>query len=120
MLSGVIVVMYSRLLIEIGFGVDLVGEDVHASIERAIHDIVHRVYIPFFREKGISFEEAEVIVDIYTPYPERVEEARVANMLPVKPGHIIVNKHRGGALIKGLNNILVSIVALTIKVPDKC
>jgi uncharacterized protein (TIGR02058 family) len=107
----------ARLVVEVGLGVDLVGEDVHVSIERAINDIVHRVCIPFFREKGLRFEEAEVVVDVYTPYPERVDLDRVADMLPVKPGKITINVHYGGAVVHGLNHIIASIVALTINIP---
>ena len=99
-------------------GVDLVGEDVHVSIERAINDIVHRVCIPFFREKNIDFNKTRIVVDVYTPYPERVNETKVADMLPVKPGKVSVNIHKGGALVHGLNHIVVSIVALTIIIPD--
>ncbi len=100
-------------------GIDLIGEDVELSVLRAIDDIVHRVCIPYFREKGISFSDARLIIDIYTPYPEGVSDERVLSHLPVKPGDAVVRKHRGGAIVETLGKGVVSIVALTIMIPKR-
>ncbi|RLG89507.1 MAG: hypothetical protein DRO16_03940 [Thermoprotei archaeon] len=110
--------VYRKLLTEIGMGIDLIGGDVHESIRRAINDIVHRVCIMYFREKGISFREVKLIVDIFTPYPDRVDREKVVEMLPVKPGKLVINMYKGGALVKGIEDIIVSIVAITILIPD--
>ncbi|MCD6301679.1 MAG: Lin0512 family protein [Staphylothermus sp.] len=111
--------VYRRLLTEIGMGIDLIGRDVNESVKRAINDIVHRVCIMYFREKGISFSQVKLIVDIYTPYPYRISREKVADFLPVKPSELVVNVYNGGALVKGLDEIIVSIVAITILIPEE-
>ena len=111
---------YNRLLIEIGLGVDLIGNDDDEAVRRAINDIVHRVCIPFFEERKIPFKEAILVIDIYTPNPDNVREKLVIEALPVKPKNIIIRKHLGGARIPGLyNHIIASIVAITIYVPKR-
>ncbi len=111
---------YLRLLIEIGMGIDLIGGDDNEAVERAVNDIIHRVCIPYFEEKGVSFREAVLVVDLYTPHPDKVEDRLITNILPVKPRELIIRKHRGGALIPGLyGDIVVAIVSITIYVPER-
>ncbi len=108
---------YITLLTEFGMGVDLMGRDAVESVRRAIEDIIHRVCIPYFREAGIGFEESRLVIDVFTPYPERLHPGEIAGMLPVRPGSVEINIHKGGARIKSLDEAVVSIVAITIQVP---
>jgi uncharacterized protein (TIGR02058 family) len=107
----------ARLIVEIGTGIDLLGGDVNLSVRRAINDIIHRVCIPFFTDAELDPHNVKIIVDVYTPYPEQVEDRTVVEALPVKPAELTVRKHRGGALVEGLGKTVVSIVAITIILP---
>ncbi len=119
---------YGRLLIEIGVGVDQHGQDPSKAAVRAVRDAVQRVCIPGFRELGLSFDKARLIIDIYTPLPEETRRKDILDALPARPreGEIIVNIHRGGALVKGIympeygdrgDEIIVVVAAITIAVP---
>lgn len=109
---------YIRLLTEIGVGIDLMGRDVLESIHKAIEDIVHRVCIPYFRDKALDFRDSKLVIDVYTPYPARVDRSKIIDILPVKTKEIVVNVYKGGASIKSLDEIIVSIVAITILIPE--
>lgn len=118
MLLGKLLERYVRLLIEIGIGIDLIGGDDNEAVRRAINDIIHRVCIPYFEEKKLSFSDTILVIDIYTPHPNRVHDNIVMETLPVKPGQTIIRKHTGGALISGLyGDITASIASITIYVP---
>ncbi len=118
LLSDTLLDNHVRLLIEIGMGIDLIGEDDNEAVRRAINDVIHRVCIPYFVEKGLSFSDVVLVTDIYTPRPDKVHDDTVIGTLPIKPRRTIINKHVGGALIPGpYSNITVSIVSITIYVP---
>ncbi len=101
-------------------GIDLIGENDNEAVKRAINDIIHRVCIPYFEEKKLSFNDAILVIDIYTPHPNKVHDNLVIEILPVKPRQTIIRKHIGGALIPGLyGDITASIVSITIYIPKQ-
>ncbi len=109
---------YTRLLIEIDMGIDLIGGDDNEAVRRAINDIIHRVCIPYFKEKKLPFSDTILVIDVYTPNPSKVHDNLIVKSLPVKPRQTIIRKHVGGALIPGLyGDITVSIVSITIYIP---
>ncbi len=116
---------YSRLLIEIGIGIDQHGQDANKAAERAIRDAIQRVCIPGFRELGIAFDETVIDVDIYVPWPEKIDAEKIKKTLPAKPrkGEIRIRAHKGGALVHGIympeygdkgGEIVVAVAAITI------
>ncbi len=107
---------YVSLIREIGFGVDLVEGRDDKAVRRAIHDIIHRVAIPYLREAGLDLSSILLRILIFTPNPDKVEDNVIVNELPLKFGKIIIEKHAGGAQF---DNTIASIVVLEINIPKQ-
>ncbi|HDJ83887.1 MAG TPA: hypothetical protein ENG44_02690, partial [Desulfurococcaceae archaeon] len=98
---------YVSLIREIGFGVDLVEGRDDKAVRRAIHDIVHRVAIPYLKETNIDLSNILLRILVYTPNPDKVNDDVIVNELPLRSNKIVVEKHTGGAQF---DNTIASIV----------
>ncbi len=71
-----------RIILEMGTGNDLYGEDYTKAACRAVQDALHHSSIVLFRSLGIDHREMRVQVTIGVQQPDRVDAAVVAAELP--------------------------------------
>lgn len=73
---------YRRVILEIGTGNDLYGQDYTKAAIRAVHDALHHSSIVLFRSLGYDHQDMRVQVTVGVQRPELVDCARVAEELP--------------------------------------
>ena len=98
-----------RIILEMGTGNDLYGEDYTKAASRAVQDALHHSSITLFRSLGIDRESMQVEVTIGVQKPELVDTATVARELP--HGAVSVKCVAGGLNVVDKDNDTVSVVA---------
>lgn len=83
-----------RLILEIGTGNDLYGQDYTKAACRAVQDALHHSSITLFSKLGIDHTEMRVTVTIGVQDPQKVDCKRVAQELP--RGRATVRAVKGG------------------------
>ncbi|MBB3143586.1 Lin0512 family protein [Halomonas organivorans] len=71
-----------RIILEMGTGNDLYGEDYTKAACRAVQDALHHSSIVLFKSLGIDHRQMRVQVTIGVQEPEKVDVAVVAAELP--------------------------------------
>lgn len=71
-----------RIILEMGTGNDLYGEDYTKAACRAIQDALHHSSIVLFKSLGIDHQEMRVQVTIGVQQPERVDIETLRAELP--------------------------------------
>lgn len=71
-----------RIILEMGTGNDLYGEDYTKAACRAVQDALHHSSIVLFKSLGIDHQEMRVQVTIGVQQPERVDVDVVTAELP--------------------------------------
>ena len=71
-----------RIILEMGTGNDLYGEDYTKAACRAVQDALHHSSIVLFRTLGVDHMDMRVQVTIGVQHPERVDAAVVMAELP--------------------------------------
>jgi uncharacterized protein (TIGR02058 family) len=83
-----------RLIIEMGMGNDLHGQDYTKAARRAIEDAFRHSSLPLFGATGLSHDEMRVQVTVGVQRPDKVD---VAALVPVLPrGRAEVHVVKGG------------------------
>ncbi len=98
-----------RIILEMGSGNDLYGEDYTKAACRAVQDALHHSSIVLFKSLGIDHREMRVQVTIGVQEPERVEAEIVAAELP--RGRAEVNVVHGGLNVHDPNNDTTHLIA---------
>ncbi len=111
-----------RLIVELGSGADLHGEDVTKAAQRAVKDAVSRSCLCGLSDIfGITDpNKMYIVAKIACPYPEKLKRDEVIKMIPF--GEVKLDVVSGGLTVEGLNlpalgeggNIVVAIAALTV------
>ncbi len=83
-----------RIILEMGTGNDLYGQDYTKAARRAVQDALHHSSITLFSKLGIDHAEMQVRVTIGVQDPERVDCDVVAADLP--RGRAEVRAVKGG------------------------
>ena len=83
-----------RIILEMGTGNDLYGEDYTKAACRAVDDALHHSSLTLFRSLGFDHADMDVRVTIAVQQPERVNKAAVTAKLP--RGNPIVQVVKGG------------------------
>ncbi len=83
-----------RIILEMGTGNDLYGQDYTKAARRAVQDALHHSSITLFSKLGISHEEMRVEVTIGVKQPDAVDCDLVAADLP--RGRASVRAVKGG------------------------
>lgn len=83
-----------RIILEMGTGNDLYGQDYTKAACRAVQDALHHSSITLFSKLGIDHTEMRVQVTIGVQMPDKVDCARVAADLP--RGRAEVRAVKGG------------------------
>ena len=71
-----------RIILEMGTGNDLYGEDYTKAACRAVDDALHHSSLTLFRSLGLDHADMDVRVTIAVQQPTEVNEAVVAAKLP--------------------------------------
>ena len=98
-----------RLILEMGTGNDLYGEDYTKAACRAVQDAIHHSSLVLFRSLGLSHEDMQVNVTIGVQKPELVDTGNVADELP--RGQAIVTVVKGGLNVQDTDNGTLSVIA---------
>lgn len=98
-----------RIILEMGTGNDLYGEDYTKASRRAVQDALHHSSIILFRSLGMDRESMVVKVAIGVQKPELVDCDAVASELP--HGRVSVVAEEGGLNVVDAENGTVSVIA---------
>jgi len=98
-----------RIILEMGTGNDLYGEDYTKAAIRAVQDALHHSSITLFRSLGIDRDSMMVEVTIGVQKPDQVNIHEVAKQIPF--GTVIVNTAKGGLNINDAENDIVTVIA---------
>ncbi|MEM6658592.1 MAG: Lin0512 family protein [Pseudomonadota bacterium] len=71
-----------RIILEMGTGNDLYGQDYTKAARRAVQDALHHSSITLFSNLGIDHGDMRVSVTIGVQNPDQVDCARIAADLP--------------------------------------
>lgn len=98
-----------RMILEMGAGNDLYGEDYTKAARRAVQDALHHSSLTLFRSLGYRHEDMQVHVTIGVQNPDQVDVDQVAADLPRGKAHVKVVK--GGQNVIDDANGTVSVIA---------
>ncbi len=98
-----------RIILEMGTGNDLYGEDYTKAGVRAVQDALHHSSISLFRSMGIDHDTMQVEVTIGTQKPEQVNNSVIAAQIPF--GNIKVNTVLGGLNVEDPVQETVTVIA---------
>jgi uncharacterized protein (TIGR02058 family) len=83
-----------RIIIEMGTGNDLHGQDYTKAAIRAVEDAFRHSSLPLFESLGLSHDQMRVQVTVGAQHPDRIDTAAVAAHLP--RGRVTVRAVKGG------------------------
>ena len=98
-----------RIILEMGTGNDLYGEDYTKASVRAVQDALHHSSLILFRSLGIDRDSMHVEVTVAVQQPDKVNEAEIAAQIPY--GTVTVNAVHGGLNIEDKENGTLSVIA---------
>ncbi len=98
-----------RIILEMGTGNDLYGEDYTKATCRAVQDALHHSSIVLFKSLGIDHSEMRVEVTVGVQRPERVNTEVVADELP--RGRAEVSVVHGGLNVHDPENSTTHVIA---------
>ncbi|MDA0332770.1 MAG: Lin0512 family protein [Proteobacteria bacterium] len=98
-----------RIILEMGMGNDLYGEDYTKAACRAVEDAIRHSSLILFLSLGFDHADMQVKVTIGVQQPDRVDTAMVAQKLP--RGKAEVTAVKGGLNVVDADNNTCSVVA---------
>ena len=98
-----------RIILEMGTGNDLYGEDYTKAAVRAVQDALHHSSITLFRTLGIDRDSMQVEVTIGVQKPDEVDKAVIQKQIPF--GSVTVKAVKGGLNIVDTENDTVTVIA---------
>ena len=101
--------MMKRIILEMGTGNDLYGEDYTKAACRAIEDAIRHSSLILFRSLGFDHADMQVQVTIGAQHPEKVDAELVAQKLP--RGTASVRVVKGGLNVVDSDNNSCTVVA---------
>ena len=99
----------NRIILEMGMGNDLYGEDYTKAACRAVEDAIRHSSLILFRSLGFDHADMQVKVTIGVQHPDRVDIAIVSQKLP--RGKAEVTAVKGGLNVVDTENNICSVVA---------
>ena len=101
--------MMKRIILEMGTGNDLYGEDYTKAACRAVEDAIRHSSLILFRSLGFDHADMQVQVTIGVQHPEKVDAELVAQKLP--RGTASVRVVKGGLNLVDADNNSCTVVA---------
>ncbi|SEW38619.1 conserved hypothetical protein [Cognatiyoonia koreensis] len=81
-----------RIIIEMGMGNDLHGQDYTKAAARAIEDAIRHSTLPIFESTGLDHAIMQVAVTVGVQDPERVDAEYLTSLLPRGKATVTVTK----------------------------
>ena len=100
---------YKRIILEMGTGNDLYGEDYTKAAVRAVQDALHHSSLTLFRSLGIDRESMNITVTVGVQKPELVDTDTVAKQVPF--GTVEVKVEVGGLNVVDPEQETVTVIA---------
>ena len=101
--------MMKRIILEMGTGNDLYGEDYTKAAYRAVEDAIRHSSLILFHSLGFDHADMQVQVTIGVQHPEKVDAELVAQKLP--RGTASVHVVKGGLNVVDADNNSCTVVA---------
>lgn len=104
-----------RLVMEVGMGTDLRGQDYTKAAIRGLKDALWHNSLSIAPALGYSRDAMQVDIEIGVTHPEKVDKQAVADILPYGQASVIVTK--GGLDVvsdDGINTIVIANVAAVV------
>jgi uncharacterized protein (TIGR02058 family) len=101
--------MIKRIILEMGTGNDLYGEDYTKAACRAVEDAIRHSSLILFRSLGFDHADMQVQVTIGVQHPEKVDAELVAQKLP--RGTASVRVVKGGLNVVDADDNSCTVVA---------
>jgi uncharacterized protein (TIGR02058 family) len=101
--------MMKRIILEMGTGNDLYGEDYTKAACRAVEDAIRHSSLILFRSLGLDHAGMQVRTTIGVQHPEKVDAELVAQKLP--RGTASVRVVKGGLNVVDSDNNSCTVVA---------
>ena len=101
--------MMKRIILDMGTGNDLYGEDYTKAACRAVEDAIRHSSLILFRSLGFDHADMQVQVTIGVQHPEKVDAELVAQKLP--RGTASVRVVKGGLNVVDSDNNSCTVVA---------
>lgn len=98
-----------RLILEMGTGNDLYGEDYTKAAVRAVQDALHHSSLTIFRSLKLKHDDMQVTVNIGVQKPEQVDVETIKQQIPF--GTVTVKAVKGGLNVPDPENSLLTVVA---------
>lgn len=98
-----------RIILEMGTGNDLYGEDYTKAGIRAVQDALHHSSLILFRSLDIDRDSMQVEVTIAVQHPDKVDKQQIAKQIPY--GEVLVNVVNGGMNVVDQQNGTTSVIA---------
>jgi len=109
-----------RIILEMGTGNDLYGEDYTKAARRAVQDAIHHSSLTLFRALHIDPARMEIELNIACQQPEKVELDAVAAELPY--GNVTAKAIHGGLNVPdevtGRTSVIVN-AGIIVRLPMK-
>jgi len=100
---------FKRIILEMGMGNDLYGEDYTKAAKRAVFDALHHSSLTLFRSLRLNRDDMLVNVTIGVQQPDLVDVAAVAKEIPF--GTVNVKAVLGGLNVEDNELETVSVIA---------
>ena len=97
------------IILELGTGNDLYGENYTKAACRAVQDALHHSSLIIFRSLDLNRDDMKITVNIGVQEPDRIDEAAVASELPF--GEVQVSAVHGGLNVVDDVNDTVTVIA---------
>lgn len=98
-----------RIILELGTGNDLYGEDYTKAACRAVQDALHHSSLILFRSLGLNRDSMQITVSIGVQQPDKVDTGIVAREIPF--GTVEVRPEIGGLNLADPDNDTLSVIA---------
>ena len=98
-----------RIILEMGTGNDLYGEDYTKAAVRAVQDALHHSSLTLFRTLGLDRDAMQVEITVGVQKPDQIDKDTVAKQIPY--GSVTVIAEVGGLNVDDDESKTVTVIA---------